>query len=265
MHRYALIACLGIDISFSCHKHFRQQLAAQWAKLNYLYPHSRGHLEEAIMNALIFGAPGSGKGTAASRLQAKLDVEVISMGDILRAIIKENSPLGNKVKDYVEKGMLAPDDIVIEVLQNSLNKLPKGRGFILDGFPRTVAQAEALDKVVKVDVIMMLDVPAPIIIERLSTRRICKNCGEVYNTRFLKPKVENVCDKCGGPLYQRSDDKAEVIQNRLDVYEKQTSPLIQYYKSKNVPFIVHKVDDVNAPPEQAVEYMLSELKKLNLV
>lgn len=216
------------------------------------------------MNALIFGAPGSGKGTAASRLQAKLDVEVISMGDILRAIIKENSPLGSKVKSYVEKGQLAPDDIVIEVLKNSLSKLPKGRGFILDGFPRTVAQAEALDKVVKVDVVMMLDVPAQIIIERLSTRRTCKNCGEVYNTRFLKPKVENVCDKCGNPLYQRADDNPEVIQNRLNVYEKQTSPLIQYYKAKNVPFVISKVSDVNAPPEVTVECMLSGLKKLNL-
>jgi adenylate kinase len=219
---------------------------------------------EATMNALIFGAPGSGKGTAASRLQSKLGVEVICMGDILRAIIKENSPLGIKVKSYVEKGMLAPDEIVIEVLQENLSKLPAGRGFILDGFPRTVAQAEALEKVVKIDVIMMLDVPASIIVERLSARRTCKNCGEVYNTKFLKPKVENICDKCGGPLIQRADDNPEVIKNRLEVYEKQTSPLIKYYESKNLPFIVHKVDNVNAPPEVAVEYMLSELKKLNM-
>jgi len=210
------------------------------------------------MNALIFGAPGSGKGTAASRLQSKLGVEVICM------VIKENSPLGIKVKSYVEKGMLAPDEIVIEVLQENLSKLPAGRGFILDGFPRTVAQAEALEKVVKIDVIMMLDVPASIIVERLSARRTCKNCGEVYNTKFLKPKIENICDKCGGPLIQRADDDPEVIKNRLEVYEKQTSPLIMYYKSRNVPFIVHKVDNVNAPPEVTVEYMLSELKKLNM-
>jgi len=160
--------------------------------------------------------------------------------------------------------MLAPDEIVIEVLQENLSKLPAGRGFILDGFPRTVAQAEALEKVVKIDVIMMLDVPASIIVERLSARRTCKNCGEVYNTKFLKPKVENICDKCGGPLIQRADDNPEVIKNRLEVYEKQTSPLIKYYESKNLPFIVHKVDNVNAPPEVAVEYMLSELKKLNI-
>ncbi len=216
------------------------------------------------MNALIFGAPGSGKGTCASRLQSKLDVQVICMGDILRAIIKENSPLGKKVKSYVEKGLLAPDEIVIEVLQKTINDAPKSSGFILDGFPRTVAQAEALEKIAKIDVIMMLDVPASIIVERLSTRRTCKNCGEVYNTRFLKPKVENVCDKCGGLLYQRADDNPEVINNRLQVYEKQTSPLIQYYKSKKVPFIAHKVNDVNSPPEIAVEHMLTSIKKLKL-
>ncbi len=216
------------------------------------------------MNALIFGAPGSGKGTCASRLQSKLGVQVICMGDILRAIIKDNSPLGKKVKNYVEKGLLAPDEIVIEVLQKTINDAPKSSGFILDGFPRTVAQAEALGKIAKIDTIMMLDVPAPIIIERLSTRRTCKNCGEVYNTKFLKPKVENVCDKCGGSLYQRADDNPEVIKNRLDVYEKQTSPLIQYYKKKKVPLITHKVTDVNSPPEIAVEHMFSELKKLKL-
>lgn len=184
------------------------------------------------------------------------------MGDILRAIIKEESTLGKKVKSYVEKGLLAPDEIVIEVLKKTINDAPKGKGFILDGFPRTVAQAEALGKIAKIDAIMMLDVPASIIIERLSTRRTCKNCGEVYNTKFLKPKVENVCDKCGGPLYQRTDDNPEVIKNRLAVYERQTSPLIEYYKAKKVPFITHKVKDVNSPPEVAVEYMLSELKKL---
>jgi len=186
------------------------------------------------------------------------------MGDILRAIIKEDSPLGNKVKNYVENGLLAPDEIVIEVLQTNIEKLPKGRGFILDGFPRTVAQAEALNKVVKIDVVMMLDVPASIIIERLSARRTCINCKEVYNTKFLKPKIENVCDKCGSELIQRADDKTDVIQNRLDVYEKQTRPLLEFYKSKNVPFIVHNVVDVNSPPELIVEYMIAELKKLNL-
>jgi adenylate kinase len=216
------------------------------------------------VKALIFGAPGSGKGTCATRIQAKLGPEVICMGDILRAIIKEESPLGKKVKNYVEKGLLAPDEIVIEVLQESLKKAPKEHGFILDGFPRTIAQAKALSKVVDIEVVMQLDVPAPIIIERLSTRRICKNCGEVYNTRFLKPKAEGICDKCGGPLYQRPDDTSEVIKNRLEIYEKQTSPLIQYYESKKVPFIVHKVTELSAPPEIAVEHMIKGLKKLKL-
>jgi adenylate kinase len=216
------------------------------------------------MKALIFGAPGSGKGTCASRLQSSLNVEVISMGDMLRAIIKENSPLGNKVKGYVENGQLAPDSIVIEVLQKKLSELPEGRGFILDGFPRTIAQAEALAAVTKLDVVMQLVVPDAIIVERLSSRRQCKNCGEVYNTRFLKPKVENVCDKCGGPLYQRADDKPDVIQNRFQVYEKQSSPVIQYYQSMKVPFIVHTTTDINSPPQEAVDCMLGGLKKLKL-
>ena len=216
------------------------------------------------MNAIIFGAPGSGKGTYASRLQAKLGVDVISMGDIFREIIKEDSPLGRKVKGYVEKGQLVPDDVVVEVLKQRLAQLPKGRGFILDGYPRTVAQAEALEEIAKIDVILQLVVPSWIIIERLSTRRICRNCGAVYNIRYLKPKVEGVCDKCGGPLYQRPDDNPEVIKNRLEVYEKQTSPLVQYYKEKKVPFAVQQTSELQTQPETVVEKLLAELKRLKL-
>ena len=150
------------------------------------------------MNAIIFGAPGSGKGTYASRLQSKLGVEVISTGDIFRELMKENSELGKKVKGYVEKGLLVPEEVVVEVLKQRLSKIPKGKGFILDGFPRTLEQAKILDSISKIDVILLLDVPDWIIIERLSSRRICRNCGTVYNIRFLKPKVEGVCDKCSG-------------------------------------------------------------------
>jgi adenylate kinase len=170
------------------------------------------------VKAIIFGAPGSGKGTYASRLQAKIG-EVISMGDIFREMMKENTELGRKVKGYVEKGALVPDDIVVEVLKQRLNKVPKEKGVILDGYPRTLDQAKTLEDITKIDVILLLNVPDWIIIERLSTRRICKNCGTVYNVRFLKPKVEGVCDKCGGPLYQRSDDNPEVIKRRLQVYQ----------------------------------------------
>jgi len=216
------------------------------------------------MNAIIFGAPGSGKGTYASRLQSKLNVDVVATGDIFREIIKEDSPLGRKVKGYVEKGLLVPDDVVVEVLKQRLSKKSTRKGFILDGYPRTIEQAKALEKIAKIDVIIQLTVPEWIIIERLSTRRICRNCGAVYNLRFLKPKVDMICDKCGGPLYQRSDDTADVIKERIQVYERQTQPLLQYFKENNVPVIEAKCESVTTPPEVIVEEILEGLKKLKL-
>jgi len=216
------------------------------------------------VNAIIFGAPGSGKGTYASRLQAKLGVDVIAMGDIFREIMKEETEFGKKVRGYVEKGLLIPDDIVVNVLKQRLAKTSRGRGFILDGYPRTLEQAEALEKIAKIDVIILLMVPDWIIIERLSTRRICKNCGAVYNTRFLKPKVDMVCDKCGGPLYQRSDDNPEVIKKRIKVYEEQTRPILQFFRERTVSFVVASSDALDTPPETVVEEIIKELKKLKL-
>jgi adenylate kinase len=224
-----------------------------------------GKRRNAEMNAIIFGPPGSGKGTYASRLQSRLGVDVIAMGDIFREIMKEDTPLGKKVKGYVEKGMLVPDDIVIDVLKQRLTKVAKEKGFILDGYPRTVGQAEVLEKIAKIDVILLQMVPDWIIIERLSSRRICRNCGAVYNIRFLKPKVEGVCDKCGGPLYQRSDDKPEVIKRRIQVYQEQTSPILQHYKEQKLPFIVSSITALETKPETVVEKMVEELKKRNLV
>ena len=219
---------------------------------------------ENKMKALIFGPPGSGKGTYASRLQARLGVDVIAMGDIFREIMKEDSPLGKRVKGFVEKGLLVPDDVVVEVLRQRLAKVSSGKGFILDGFPRTIEQAETLDKIAKIDVVILLTVPDWIIVERLSTRRICRKCGEVYNVRYLKPKVEGVCDKCGGELYQRSDDTAEVIKDRIRVYERQTKPILQHYNERRIPFVDFKCEKLETPPEVAVESILKELKKLNL-
>ena len=217
------------------------------------------------MKAIIFGAPGSGKGTYSSRLQSKLSVDIIAMGDIFRKSIKDNSELGMQVKNYVDKGILVPDEVVVEVLIQQLSKISNGKGFILDGYPRTLDQAKTLDTITKIDVILLLDVPDRIIIERLSTRRICKNCGTVYNIRFLRTKTENVCDKCGGPLYQRSDDNLEVIKKRLQIYRKQTNPLLDFYREKQVPFIVSKTTSLESPPELMVEEMFAELKKLKLV
>ena len=216
------------------------------------------------MKAIIFGAPGSGKGTYASRLQTKLGIDVIAMGDIFRELMKQDSELGRKVKVYVEKGLLVPDEIVIEVLKQRLNKIPKGKGFILDGYPRTLKQAKTLDAITKIDAILLLDVSDWIIIERLSSRRICRNCGTVYNVRFLKPKVEGICDKCGGPLYQRSDDNPEVIKKRLQVYQEQTRPLLEYFKANKVPFVASSTPTLDTPPELIVDKIIAELKKLKL-
>jgi len=216
------------------------------------------------VNAIIFGAPGSGKGTYASRLQSRLGVDVIAMGDIFREIMKEDTELGRKVKGYVEKGLLVPDDIVIEVLKQRLTKIPKGKGFILDGYPRTLEQAKPLEKIAKIDVIILLMVPDWIIIERLSSRRICKNCGAVYNIRFLKPKVDMMCDKCGGPLYQRPDDNPEVIKKRIEVYEEQTRPILQFFKERTVPFVVASCTALDTPPDAVVETILKDLRKLKM-
>jgi adenylate kinase len=217
-----------------------------------------------MVNAIIFGAPGSGKGTYASRLQSKLGVNIIAMGDIFREIMKEDTDLGREVKGYVEKGLLGPDSLTIQVLKQHIAKIKKKKGFLFDGYPRTIEQAKALETIAKIAVIIQLLVPDWIIIERLSTRRICKNCGEVYNIRYLKPKRDMICDKCSGPLYQRPDDTPEVIKKRIEVYERQTQPILQYYKEKNVPFVEFKTESLEMPPEVAVEEILKDLKKLKL-
>lgn len=142
---------------------------------------------------------------------------------------------------------------------------PESRnGFILDGFPRTIEQARALEKIAEIDGIIRLVVPEWITVERLSNRRICRNCGEVYNLRYLKPKIEGVCDKCGGPLYQREDDKPNIIHDRLKVYEKQTQPLIQYYQSK-LPILNIENNQIDTPPEAVTERILAELKKAKMI
>jgi len=216
------------------------------------------------VNAIIFGPPGSGKGTYASRLHNKLGVDVIAMGDIFREIMKENTSLGKKVKGFVEKGSLVPDEVVVEVLKQRLAETSSKKGFILDGFPRTIEQAIALDKITKIDVIIQLTVPDWIIVERLSTRRICKSCGEVYNIRYLKPKVEGKCDKCGGQLYQRSDDTTKVIKDRILVYERQTQAILQHYAQKKTALVEFKCELLETPPETAVDEILEGLTKLNI-
>lgn len=215
-------------------------------------------------NLIIFGPPGAGKGTYTSSLSTLLKIAGISTGDIFREEIKRNSVLGRKVADFVKKGELVPDEITIDVLKKRVSEPNCQRGFILDGYPRTIAQAKALEKIAKIDAVIRIIVPEWIIIERLSNRRICGNCDAIYNLRHLKPKIEGVCDKCGGKLYQREDDKPEVIKERLKVYETQTQPLIDYYKRK-LPVLEVENTEIDAPPEKTVNKIMGKLRKANLI
>lgn len=220
-------------------------------------------LQKGKMRFVIFGPPGAGKGTYASMLASRLKIAQISTGDIIREEMKRNTDLGKKIAGFVKKGELVPDEIVIEILKEEINKPSSENGFILDGYPRTIKQAKILDKIEEIDAVIRLVVPEWVIIERLSSRRICKNCGAVYNIRYLKPKREGVCDVCGGELYQREDDKPEVIKERLKVYEVQTQPLISYYNDK-VPFVKIECESVDIPPETIVKDILQELQKMDL-
>jgi len=196
------------------------------------------------MQFVFLGPPGVGKGTYASRAGPQLGIPHISTGDIFRAEVKSGSELGNRVKGIMDSGGLVSDKIVIEVLKKRLGQEDARKGFILDGFPRTIPQAEALDGVTSINAVMNIDLPEDIIVEKISARRICRNCGDLYNVADINrngirmppmlPKVEGKCDKCGGELYQRDDDKVDVVKERLEAYRKQTSPLIDYYRDKRI-------------------------------
>ena len=215
------------------------------------------------MNAIIFGPPGSGKGTYASILEKKLRIVKISTGDLIREEIKKKTELGTKMKDYSDRGDLVPDEVVIEVLKKRISEPDCAeRGFILDGYPRTIPQAESLSKITKINVIINLNIPDWIIIERLSNRRTCRDCEAIFNVKYVKPKIEGICDKCGGELYQREDDKPEVIRERIRVYQKKTQPVLTYYKGK-ITFVEFECDDPDIPPEENAEKILIELKKIN--
>lgn len=214
------------------------------------------------MNLLIFGPPGSGKGTYASRLQLKLAIPTVATGDICRKMAEEGNQTGKMVAEYMRRGVLVPDNIVVRELKKRLAAKDCERGFILDGYPRTLSQAKMLEDFVKVDALIHLIVPDSIIVERLSSRRVCSECGTVYNIRFLKPKMSGICDQCGGRLYQRFDDTIEVIKGRLEVYNEQTAPILKYYKER-VPFIKFKCDSLDVPPEVAVSEILNGLKHLS--
>lgn len=190
------------------------------------------------MNIILLGPPGAGKGTQAKKISEYYSLPHISTGDILRENINNNTDLGKKAKAYMERGELVPDDILIKIIRDRLSKPDCSEGFLLDGYPRTLPQADALTKILtelnkKLGAVLNIEVRDEELIERLSGRRMCA-CGASYHVRFNPPEKEGVCDMCKGTLYQRADDKAEAIKNRLIVYKKQTQPLIEYYSKKGL-------------------------------
>lgn len=193
------------------------------------------------MRIVLLGGPGSGKGTQAKKLIDKLNVPQISTGDIFRAALKEGTPMGLKAKTFMDKGELVPDDVVIGVVEERLTKPDLDKGYMLDGFPRTLAQAEALDKILvgqgkSIDHAILVDVPDEELVKRLSGRRTCRNsaCGKMFHVIFNPSKKEGVCDACGSELYQRDDDSELTIRERLTVYNNQTAPLVDYYEKKGL-------------------------------
>lgn len=191
------------------------------------------------MNIIMLGAPGAGKGTIAAQMEERFGISHVSSGDIFRENIKNETELGKIAKDYIHKGLLVPDDITINMMIDTLKSDKCKDGFILDGFPRTLVQAEGLDKALtengkKIELVILVDATNDQIVERLSGRRVCGKCGATYHTVNMPPKKEGICDKCGGEVAQRKDDTKEVILDRLKTYDEQTKPLIDYYKSKNI-------------------------------
>jgi adenylate kinase len=184
------------------------------------------------MNIIFLGPPGAGKGTQAQRICDALNIPQISTGDILRKAIKEGTPTGLKAKEYVEAGKLVPDEVLVEIIRDRLAMDDCKQGYILDGFPRTVPQAEALEKIANIDCVVELAVDDENLIKRLSGRRVCLNCGATYHVSLLGDRT--TCEKCGEPLIQRKDDAPETVLNRLTVYHEQTAPLIAFYESRNL-------------------------------
>ncbi|MBW4827032.1 MAG: adenylate kinase [Clostridiaceae bacterium] len=195
------------------------------------------------MRLVLLGPPGAGKGTQASAIIKKYNIPHISTGDIFRANIKKGTELGKKAKAYMDKGQLVPDELVVSIVKDRLLEDDCKDGFLLDGFPRTVKQAEALDEELtkmklKLDHVINIDVESDELIKRAVGRRICKNCGATYHIEFNPPKKEEKCDVCGGELYQRDDDTEETVANRIEVYLKETKPLVDYYTEKGIIFSV---------------------------
>jgi adenylate kinase len=211
------------------------------------------------MNVIFMGLPGAGKGTQSERIVADFGIPHISTGDMFRAAIAEQTPLGLQAKSFMDQGQLVPDEVTIGIVRERLQKPDCEKGFLLDGFPRTLAQAEALDAMLnelgrQIDVVINLFVRRESLMERLTGRWICKSCGAAYHVKFNPPAKADECDKCGGELYQRSDDKEEVVATRLDVNIKQSEPILAYYEAKGLLKTVEG--------EQAIDEVYSQISSI---
>ncbi|TLS48365.1 adenylate kinase [Paenibacillus antri] len=211
------------------------------------------------MNLILMGPPGAGKGTQAERIVAEFSIPHISTGDAFRAAMKQGTPLGVKAKEYVDAGLLVPDEVTIGIVRERLQQDDCKGGFMLDGFPRTISQAEALDEILKsldsgIDHVVNLKVDRGLLLARLTGRRICRSCGATYHELFNPPAKAGVCDKCGGELYQRSDDTEEKVGTRLDEYLNKTAPLLAYYEAKGL------LRELNG--ERDIDEVTAELRSL---
>ena len=204
------------------------------------------------MKIIMLGAPGAGKGTQAKRIADKYEIPHISTGDIFRANIKNGTELGKKAKEYMDQGLLVPDELTVNLVIDRVSNDDCKNGYVLDGFPRTIPQAEALSTFAKIDAAVNFDIEDNAVVDRLGGRICCKECGQMYHVKNNPPKVEGKCDKCNGQLYTRDDDKAESIKHRLEVYRESTAPLIDFYKAKG------NLVDVDAKP--APEKVLAEFE-----
>ena len=206
------------------------------------------------MRLIFLGAPGAGKGTIASVIGKELGLPQVSTGDLFRDAVKKGTELGLRVKGIMEKGELVPDELTVALVRERLGQQDTAKGYILDGFPRTIPQAEALASFQRIDAAVNFLCGDEVVVRRLSGRRICRSCGAIYHVQNMPPRKEGVCDRCGGVLYIRDDDRIDSIHNRLRVYREQTEPLIGYYRGRG---LLHDIDS-----EQNVEKSLVQLRKL---
>ena len=214
------------------------------------------------MRIVLLGAPGSGKGTEASLLSVRMSIPHISTGDILRQAIAEKTQLGEKAKSYVEGGGLVPDVVMVGLVRERLQKDDCRKGFILDGFPRTLEQAETLRKILgeldfSLDLVLHLEAPVEVLVERLAGRRVCRKCQALFHVKNMPPKEEGICDNCGGELYQRPDDGEEVVRNRLKIYNSTAGKLLDYYREKGLLRMVNS----NEGPQETYEEIWKLIRK----